>query len=436
MKRPNSAARPSSRRGASACAADQRPQTPGGRGLSAQDRAKALKRAEQEIEKSFGKGALQRMSGTEIRTVPTVPTGTPSLDLALGVGGYPYGRLVEVFGPESSGKTTLALHAVAQCQLQGGVCAFVDAEHALDIAYAGKLGVNVDDLLVSQPDHGEQALQIVEMLVRSAAVDLVVIDSVAALVPRAELEGSIGDVHVGLQARLMSQALRKLAGVVSQAGALVLFINQTRQKIGVTFGPSTTTSGGKALRFYTSMRLEVRRIGSVKSGEQMVGNRTLVKVAKNKMAPPFRRAEFDIIYGAGFDWAADLVDLGVAAGLVDKSGAWFSMGGERLGQGRARAAESLMASPGRAIELQRQLYGAAGLTPPVLPLPDAAGVATPDVGAEAELATDDPSADSDSAATATATATAKQLGFGPMQSAPKPTRKRRNGAAAKPATPA
>ena len=353
---------------------------PGGRGparraLSPEDRAKALKRAEQEIEKSFGKGAVQRMSSTEVRKVPTLPTGSPSLDIALGVGGYPYGRMVEVFGPESSGKTTLALHAVAECQRQGGVCAFVDAEHALDITYAAQLGVNVDDLLVSQPDHGEQALQIVEALVRSHAVDLVVVDSVAALVPRAEIEGSIGDHHVGLQARMMSQAMRKTAGVVNSAGAIVLFINQTRQKIGVTFGPSTTTTGGTALRFYTSIRLEVRRIGAVKSGEEIVGNRTVVKVAKNKMAPPFRKAEFDIVYGAGFDWAADLIDLGVAAGLVDKAGAWFSMDGERLGQGRERAARVLVDSPDRARKLQRTLYEAAGLTPPELALTDSPAAA-------------------------------------------------------------
>ena len=337
---------------------------PGGVGLTAEGRDKALERAEKEIEKSFGKGAVLRMSSTEVRDVPVLPTGCPSLDLALGVGGYPYGRMVEVYGPESSGKTTLALHAVAECQRQGGICAFVDAEHALDIGYAAQLGVNVDDLLVSQPDHGEQALQIVEALVRSHAVDLVVVDSVAALVPRAEIEGQIGDHHVGLQARMMSQALRKTAGVINVAGAIVLFINQTRQKIGVTFGPTTTTTGGKALRFYASVRLEVRRIGAVKSGEEIVGNRTQVKVAKNKVAPPFKRAEVDIIYGAGFDWTADLIDLGVAAGLVDKAGAWFSMDGERLGQGRDKAARALAQSPDRLLKLQATLYEAAGLKPP------------------------------------------------------------------------
>jgi len=338
--------------------------TPGGRRLSVEARGKALRRAEEQIERSFGAGALQRMSGADMVVTPTLPTGSPNLDIALGVGGYPYGRMVEVFGPESSGKTTLALHAVAECQRQGGVCAFVDAEHALDINYAARLGVNVDDLLVSQPDHGEEALQIVEMLVRSEAVDLVVVDSVAALVPKAEVEGAVGDHHVGLQARMMSQALRKIAGAVHQAAAIVFFINQTRQKIGVTFGPSTTTTGGRALRFYASVRLDVRRIGAVKSGEEIVGNRTLVKVAKNKVAPPFRKVEFDVVYGRGIDWAADLLDLSLAAGYVNKSGAWFSVEGKRLGQGREKAATALSSSADLVQDLRSRLYASAGLEVP------------------------------------------------------------------------
>ncbi len=365
MKSSNTNARPrGSRRSATSPPAAATTTTPGGRTQSAVERGKALKRAEEQIERSFGAGALQRMSGTDRVATRTLPTGSPNLDIALGVGGYPYGRMVEVYGPESSGKTTLALHAVAECQRQGGVCAFVDAEHALDITYAAQLGVNVDDLLVSQPDHGEQALQIVEMLVRSQAVDLVVVDSVAALVPKAEVEGSVGDHHLGLQARMMSQALRKIAGAVHHAAAIVFFINQTRQKIGVTFGPSTTTTGGRALRFYASVRLDIRRIGAVKSGEEIVGNRTLVKVAKNKVAPPFRKVEFDVVYGRGIDWAADLLDLAVVAGHVDKSGAWFSMDGERLGQGRDKAARALAASPDVVHDLRSRLYGAAGLEAP------------------------------------------------------------------------
>lgn len=339
---------------------------PGAAAVAPGERAKALERACKEIERSFGKGALQSMSAAAVCSMPTLPTGSAALDLALGAGGYPFGRMVEVYGPESSGKTTLALHAVAECQRIGGTCAFVDAEHALDATYAARLGVRVEDLLVSQPDHGEQALQIVETLVRSQAVDLVVVDSVAALVPRAEVEGEIGDAHVGLQARLMSQALRKIGGAIHQAGAIVLFINQTRQKIGVTFGPTTTTTGGHALRFYASVRLEVRRIATLKAGEDAVGNRTVVKVAKNKVAPPFKSAEVDILYGRGFNVAGELLDLGVAAGLIDKSGAWFSVGEERLGQGRDRAAAALMGSGATRDRIRAALYGAAGLKPPAL----------------------------------------------------------------------
>jgi len=339
------------------------------------ERDKALQGVEQEIERAFGQGAIQRMDASKVTAIPVIPSGCPSLDLALGVGGYPRGRIVEVFGQESSGKTTLALHAIAECQRAGGVCAFIDAEHALDVSYAAKLGVRVPDLLVSQPDHGEQALQIAERLVRSGAIALVVIDSVAALVPRAEIEGEIGDAHVGLQARLMSQALRHLGGTVHSTGATVLFINQTRVKIGVTFGSPETTSGGKALRFYASVRLDIRRIGSVKDGEEVVGNRTRVKVAKNKVAPPFRKAEFDIVYGQGCNQAADLLDLGVERGLVAKSGAWFSMGDDRLGQGRDRASRALREDSARLERLRRDIYAASNVPLSATTPEDAAAVA-------------------------------------------------------------
>jgi recombination protein RecA len=306
------------------------------------ERMKALVQAVGAIEKQFGKGSIMRL-GEETQPAPVqvVPTGSLGLDLALGVGGLPRGRVVEIFGPESSGKTTLALHAIAEVQRQGGVAAFVDAEHALDVSYAGRLGVKLADLLVSQPDTGEQALEITEQLVRSGAVDLVVIDSVAALVPKAEIEGEMGDAHMGVQARLMSQALRKLTAVVSRNQTLVIFINQMRMKIGVVFGNPETTTGGHALKFYASVRLDIRRIGAVKEGEAVVGSRTRVKVVKNKVAPPFRDAEFDIRYGVGVDRFAEAVDLGVARGLLEKSGAHFSFEGERIGQGRERAAEWL-----------------------------------------------------------------------------------------------
>jgi len=310
------------------------------------EKAKALAQAVGAIEKQFGKGSIWRLvEGGEAPPMAVIPSGSIGLDLALGVGGYPRGRVVEIFGPESSGKTTLALHAIAEAQKAGGVAAFIDAEHALDVAYARRLGVNVAELLVSQPDTGEQALEIAEQLVRSGACDIVVIDSVAALVPRAEIEGEMGDAHMGVQARLMSQALRKLTAVVSRNQSTVVFINQIRMKIGVVFGNPETTTGGHALKFYATVRLDIRRIGQVKEGEASVGSRTRVKVVKNKVAPPFREAEFDIRYGTGVDRLAEAVDLGVERGLVEKSGAHFALDGERIGQGRERAAEWLRDNP-------------------------------------------------------------------------------------------
>jgi recombination protein RecA len=307
---------------------------------------KAIELAVSTIEKQFGKGSIMRLGeGMPAPEVKVIPTGSLGLDVALGVGGLPRGRIVEVYGPESSGKTTLALHVVAQAQRLGGICAFVDAEHALDVGYARKLGVKTDDLLVSQPDCGEQALEITEMLVRSGAVDVVVVDSVAALTPKAELEGEMGDAHVGLQARLMSQALRKLTGTISKSNTLVIFINQIRMKIGVMFGNPETTTGGNALKFYASVRMDIRRVGALKDGDKVVGNRTRVKVVKNKMAPPFREVEFDILYGEGVSHEGDLVDLGAECGAIEKSGAWFSVEGERIGQGRDNAKQYLRDHP-------------------------------------------------------------------------------------------
>lgn len=311
------------------------------------DKTKALELAISTIEKQFGKGSIMKLGGDHnpFANVPVVSTGALSLDIALGIGGLPRGRIVEIFGPESSGKTTLALSTIAQAQKSGSTVAFVDAEHALDIGYAKKLGVNIDDLLVSQPDTGEQALEITETLVRSGAVDVLVVDSVAALTPRAEIEGEMGDSHMGLQARLMSQALRKLTAAISRSHTLVIFINQIRMKIGVMFGNPETTTGGNALKFYASVRLDVRRVGAIKSGEDVTGNRTAVKVVKNKMAPPFAKVEFDLMYGEGISEEGDLLDLGVKHNLVDKAGAWYSLNGERIGQGRDSAKNWMKENP-------------------------------------------------------------------------------------------
>jgi recombination protein RecA len=298
------------------------------------DREKALSSAMTQIERQFGKGSIMKLGSRPIVDVPVISTGSIALDKALGIGGLPRGRVTEIYGPESSGKTTLALHAVANAQEKGGVAAFIDAEHALDTVYARKLGVNCDELLVSQPDTGEQALEIADMLVRSGAVDILVIDSVAALVPRAEIEGEMGDSHMGLQARLMSQALRKLTGTIGKTNTLIIFINQIRMKIGVIFGNPETTTGGNALKFYASVRLDIRRIGAIKDGQEVVGNKTRVKVVKNKIAPPFKEAEFDIMYGEGISKSGDLLDTGVTAGVVEKSGSWYSYNKERIGQGR------------------------------------------------------------------------------------------------------
>ncbi|MDA3916339.1 MAG: recombinase RecA [Deltaproteobacteria bacterium] len=299
-----------------------------------QDKEKAVQTAMSQIDRQFGKGSIMKLGGREVMEVPVIRTGSLALDKALGVGGYPRGRVIEIYGPESSGKTTLALHAVAEAQKNGGIAAFIDAEHALDVAYAKRLGVDCDELLVSQPDTGEQALEIADMLVRSGGVDIMVVDSVAALVPRAEIEGDMGDSHMGLQARLMSQALRKLAGTIGKTHTTIIFINQIRMKIGVVYGNPETTTGGNALKFYASMRLEIRRAAPIKEGQEIIGNRTKVKVVKNKLAPPFKNVEFDLMYGEGISRTGDLLDIGVDLDIVDKSGSWYSFEGERIGQGR------------------------------------------------------------------------------------------------------
>ena len=329
---------------------------------SAAEKLKALELAVSTIEKQFGKGSIMKLGAADLnKDVEVISTGSLSLDVALGIGGLPKGRIVEIFGPESSGKTTLALSTIAQSQKRGGVVAFVDAEHALDTNYARKLGVNVEDLLISQPDTGEQALEITETLVRSGAIDVLVIDSVAALVPRAEIEGDMGDSHMGLQARLMSQALRKLTAAISRSNTLVIFINQIRMKIGVMFGNPETTTGGNALKFYASVRLDVRRVGAIKNGEDVVGNRTAVKVVKNKMAPPFTKVEFDLMYGEGISEEGDILDLATTANMVEKSGSWYSYKGERLGQGRDQAKEYLKANPAVKIELRASILAKNGI---------------------------------------------------------------------------
>ena len=330
---------------------------------AAAEKSKALELAVSTIEKQFGKGSIMRLGANEnlIKDIEVISTGALSLDIALGIGGLPKGRIVEVYGPESSGKTTIALSVIAQCQKNGGVAAFVDAEHALDVSYARKLGAKVEDLLISQPDTGEQALEITETLVRSGAIDVIVVDSVAALVPRAEIEGDMGDSHMGLQARLMSQALRKLTAAISRSNTLVIFINQIRMKIGVMFGNPETTTGGNALKFYSSVRLDVRRVGALKNGEDVIGNRTAVKVVKNKMAPPFTKTEFDLMYNQGISEAGDILDLAVTANMVDKSGAWFSYKGERMGHGRDQAKEFLNTHPEIMTELRTKILAEKGI---------------------------------------------------------------------------
>ncbi|UAW97614.1 recombinase RecA [Halopseudomonas nanhaiensis] len=319
------------------------------------NKKKALSAALSQIERQFGKGAVMRMGDHERMAIPSISTGSLGLDIALGLGGLPKGRIVEIYGPESSGKTTLTLSVIAQAQKKGATCAFVDAEHALDPEYAAKLGVNVDDLLVSQPDTGEQALEITDMLVRSNAVDVIIVDSVAALVPKAEIEGEMGDHHVGVQARLMSQALRKITGNIKNANCLVIFINQIRMKIGVMFGNPETTTGGNALKFYSSVRLDIRRTGAVKEGDEVVGSETRVKVVKNKVAPPFRQAEFQILYGTGIYHNAEIIDLGVQIGLVEKAGAWYSYKGSKIGQGKANAAKYLEENQAIAEEIEKAI---------------------------------------------------------------------------------
>ncbi|HSH47940.1 MAG TPA: recombinase RecA [Halomonas sp.] len=350
------------------------------------NRTKALNAALSQIDRQFGKGTVMRLGDAPRVVMPSVSTGSLGLDIALGIGGLPLGRVVEIFGPESSGKTTLTLSVIAQAQKQGKTCAFIDAEHALDPSYAEKLGVNLDDLLVSQPDTGEQALEICDMLVRSGGVDVIVIDSVAALTPRAEIEGEMGDAHVGLQARLMSQALRKITGNIKNANCLVVFINQIRMKIGVMFGSPETTTGGNALKFYSSVRLDIRRTGSVKQGDEVTGNETRVKVVKNKVAPPFRQAEFQILYGKGIYHAGEVIDLGVQCDLVGKSGAWYSYQGNKIGQGKANAAQFLEDNPAMLEEIE------AGIRAQLLAQPDAkpesAEADQPDAKPESESSKD------------------------------------------------
>ncbi|HEY1904652.1 MAG TPA: recombinase RecA [Myxococcaceae bacterium] len=340
------------------------------------EKEKAIELAMGAVERQFGKGSIMRLGKDEplIRDIQVISTGSISLDIALGVGGVPRGRIVEIYGPESSGKTTLSLHVVAEAQKKGGICGYIDAEHAMDVGYARKLGVRTDDLLLSQPDTGEQGLEIAEMLVRSGAIDVLVVDSVAALVPKAELEGEMGDAHMGVQARLMSQALRKLTGTIAKSQTCVIFINQIRMKIGVMFGNPETTTGGNALKFYASQRLDIRRIGALKNGEQVVGNRTRVKVVKNKMAPPFKEVEFDIMYGTGISREGDLLDMASAENIIEKSGAWYAYAGERIGQGRENAKDYLRDHPEISAVVERKLLEKVGVLKPspVQAVPDEA----------------------------------------------------------------
>lgn len=350
-------------------------------------RDKAIDLALGAIEKQFGKGAIMRLGKDSVeKEISVVPTGSLGLDIALGIGGLPRGRIVEIYGPESSGKTTMTLHIIAEAQKRGGVCAFIDAEHALDVGYARKLGVKTDEMLVSQPDFGEQALEIADMLVRSNAVDVVVIDSVAALTPKAEIEGEMGDAHVGLQARLMSQALRKLTGAISKSRCMVIFINQIRMKIGVMFGSPETTTGGNALKFYASVRLDIRRVGALKKDEDVIGNRTRIKVVKNKLAPPFREVEFDILYGHGISREGDLVDLASEANIVEKSGAWFSYNGERVGQGRENAKQFLIDHPEVYNSIEAKVLAHHNVRRIGIDVPDAAPVAASAAGADSKSA--------------------------------------------------
>ncbi|WP_258806929.1 recombinase RecA [Pseudidiomarina sp. CB1] len=347
------------------------------------DKQKALDAALSQIERQFGKGSIMRLGDNQAMDIASVPTGSLSLDIALGIGGLPFGRVVEIYGPESSGKTTLTLQVIAEAQKMGKTCAFVDAEHALDPVYAEKLGVNVDELLVSQPDTGEQALEICDMLVRSAAVDVVIVDSVAALTPKAEIEGEMGDSHVGLQARLMSQALRKLTANIKKSNSLCIFINQIRMKIGVMFGNPETTTGGNALKFYSSVRLDIRRTGAVKEGDEVVGNETRVKVVKNKVAPPFKQAEFQIMYGTGISKEGELIDLGVKQKIVDKAGAWYSYNGDKIGQGKANAMKFLIENKAIAEDIEKRLREQ------LLAKPVKGGDAAKSENKDAELADDD-----------------------------------------------
>ena len=353
-------------------------------GTEDMDKQKALDAALRQIDRAFGKGSIMRLGDSD-KVVETefIPTGSLTLDIALGIGGLPRGRVVEIYGPEGSGKTSLALHVVAEAQKRGGACAFVDAEHALDPIYAGKLGVNTDELLISQPDTGEQALEITDTLVRSGAIDILVVDSVAALVPRAELEGEMGDIHVGLQARLMSQALRKLTGSISKSRCTLIFINQIRMKIGVMYGSPETTTGGNALKFYASVRLDIRRIGAIKDRDEIVGNRTRVKVVKNKLAPPFKTVEFDIMYGVGISKVGELLDLGATSGVIEKSGSWYSYNDQRIGQGRENAKQFLIDHPDVATAVESTLRSQAGLTEPSTSESDITGTSEKKIAAKA-----------------------------------------------------